>query len=124
MGLSSGCASRCDHPEWPALAGAATYFWQMDSPDTACSTTLEYKGVMYTPFEVSDEIIAHDDLGNGIERGCGWKGPWKAEIGMSRIAGVDPRTAVVTPIASNVLYVAEDFTLDDLPSKVSELVVE
>jgi hypothetical protein len=106
------------------LASAAAYLWQANSHDTKCPTTLEFKGVSYAVFEVSEEIVAHDELGSGIERGCGWKGPWKDEVALSRIHGVDPRTALVTPVASHVLYVAEDFTLDDLPRNVSELVVQ
>ena len=105
-----------------ALTSAAAYLWQANANDTSCPTTLDYNGVSYAVYEVSDEIAAHDDLGAGSERGCGSKGPWNTEIALSRIDGVDPRTALVSPVAAHVLYVAEDVTLDELPSDIAELV--
>ena len=106
-----------------ALIGAVAVLWQANAHDTTCPTTLKYNGVSYAVYEVSDEITAYDDLGNGRERGCGYKGPWTTEVALSRIHGVDPRIALVTPVAAHTLYVAEGATLDDLPSAIAERVV-
>ncbi len=41
---------------------------------------------------------------------------------MSRIRGVEPGTALVTPVAARVLYVAEGVTVNELPSGIAALV--
>lgn len=108
-----------------ALAVATTVFfvWRSSSRDT-CDTTMDFDGVSYAVYEVTEEISGQDDVGIGIERGCGDKGRWSDEVAVSRIAGVDPRSALVTPVAAHVLYVAEGVTIDELPSKIAELVAQ
>jgi hypothetical protein len=105
-----------------AMAVAVAVAWHANANATSCQTTLDYNGVSYAVYEVTDEIVGKDDLGVGTERGCGSKGPWSKDVAVSRIAGVDPRTALVTPVAAHVLYVAEDVTVDELPSDIAELV--
>lgn len=105
-----------------AMAGAVTYVWQANAQDKGCRTTLDYKGVTYAAYEVTDEIVGKDDLGVGTERGCGDKGPWSSDVAVSRISGIDPRTALVTPVAAHVLYVANDVAVDELPRDIAELV--
>ena len=104
------------------MAGAVGYAARANGHDTSCPTTLDYDGVSYTAHHVTDEL-GEDALGGGTERGCGDKGPWRNDVAVSRIAGVDPRTALVTPVAADVLYLAEGVTVDELPSDVAELVV-
>jgi hypothetical protein len=104
------------------MAGAGAYTWQGNARDPRCPTTLEYNGVSYAVYEVTDEIVGKGELGVGTERGCGYKGPWSEGVAVSRIAGVDPRTALVTPVAAHVLYVGEGVTVDELPSDIAELV--
>lgn len=105
-----------------AMAGAIGYVWQADAPDVDCPTTLEHRGVSYSVHEVTEEIVGQDELGVGTERGCGEEGPWSDRVAVSRIAGVDPRTALVTPVAAHVLYLAHGVTVEELPSDIAELV--
>lgn len=102
-------------------ACAVASVWLATASDEDCPTTLEYNGVTYAVYHVTDEI-GEEDLGVGTERGCGDKGPWSDDVAVSRVAGVDPRTALATPVAANVLYVAEGVTVDELPSDIAELV--
>ncbi|MGH3361317.1 MAG: hypothetical protein ACRDOM_02570 [Nocardioides sp.] len=104
-----------------ALAGAVAFVWQANASDEHCSTTLEYDGVTYAVHHVTEEI-GEEELGVGTERGCGHKGHWSGEVAVSRVAGVDPRTALATPVAAKVLYVAEGVAVDELPSDIAELV--
>lgn len=104
------------------MAGAATFGWNANAQDTTCRTTLSYSGVSYGIYEVTEEIGGEGDLVVGTEKGCGDNGPWSKELALSRIAGVDPRTALVTPVAAHVLYVAEGVTVDELPPDVARLV--
>lgn len=106
------------------VATVVAYVWRSGSHDTSCGTTMEFEGVTYVVYEVTEEIPGKDDVGVGIERGCGDKGRWSDDVGVSRIAGIDPRTALVTPVAAYVLYVAEGVTIDELPSKIAGLVAQ
>ena len=63
--------------------------WQANAHDKDCPTTLDYNGVSYAVYHVTEEI-GEDDL------------------------------ALVTPVAANVLYVAEGVTVDELPGDVAE----
>ena len=105
------------------MAGAVAYVWQTNAQDASCRTTLDYNGVTYAVYEVTDEIVGSDDLGVGTERGCGDEGPWSDDVAVTRIAGIDPRTALATPVAAHVLYVADDVAVDELPSDIAELLV-
>jgi len=89
-----------------------------------CETTMRFKGVSYAVYEVSDEITAHDELGVGLEHGCGDNGPWTDRVAVNRIHGLDPATAVVTAVAAHVLYVAQGVTIDELPGRIRESVVQ
>jgi len=104
------------------MAGAVGYAARANGHDTSCPPTLDYNGVSYTVHHISAEIVQHD-LYVGTQRGCGDKGRWSEAVAVSRIAGVDPRTALVTPVAADVLYLAEGVTVDELPSDVADLVV-
>ena len=104
-----------------ALAGAVAVAWTANANGEDCPTTLEYRGVTYAVYHVTEEI-GEEDLGVGMERGCGEKGPWSDVVAVSRVAGVDPRTALATPVAANVLYVAQDVAVDQLPNDIAELV--
>jgi hypothetical protein len=104
-----------------ATSGALASGCQSAARDASCPTTLDYKGVSYTAQHLSDEV-GQDDLGVGTERGCGDKGRWSTDVAVSRITGIDPGTALVTPVAAHVLYLADGVTVDELPSDVAELV--
>lgn len=106
-----------------ALVSSGAHVWLSARQHPSCSTSLTYNGVSHDVYQVTEEIIAHDDLGVGTERGCGDDGRWSDKIAISRIDGVDPRTALVAPVAADVLYVAQGVMLDELPSAVAELVV-
>ncbi len=105
-----------------AMVGAVAYMWQANAKEPSCRTTLRYDGVSYAVYEVTEEIQAVNMLGVGTERGCGDKGPWRREVAVSRIRGVEPGTALVTPAAARVLYVAEGVTVNELPSDIAALV--
>jgi hypothetical protein len=87
---------------------------------------MEYDGLSYSIYEVTGAIVGTGDsnggVGVGTERGCGDQGPWSDDVAVARIGGVDPRTALVTPVASYILYVAEGVSVDELPSDIAELV--
>jgi hypothetical protein len=104
------------------MAGAVGYAAQANGHHTSCPTTLDFNGVSYTVHHLRDEV-GQDDLGVGTERGCGDKGRWSEAVAVSRIAGVDSRTALVTPVAVDVLYLAEGVSVDELPSDIADLVV-
>lgn len=108
-----------------AMTSAAAYVWRANAHDTSCPTTMEYGGVSYSIHQVTAEIVGKGDsiggVGFGTERGCGDNGPWSHDVAVARIAGVDPRTALVTPVAAYSLYVAEGVSLDKLPSDIAAL---
>jgi hypothetical protein len=104
-----------------AMAGAVAFVWQASAQSEDCPTTLEYDGVTYAVYHVAEEV-GEEDLGVGTERGCGEKGPWSDDVAVSRVAGVDPRTALATPVAAQVLYVAQGVGVDELPNDIAELV--
>lgn len=103
------------------LVSSGAYAWHTARQAPTCSTSMTYNGVTYDVVEVTEEIVAHDDLGTGIERGCGDDGRWSDKVAISRIEGVDPRTALVTPVAANVLYLAQGVSVDELPSDIADL---
>jgi hypothetical protein len=109
-----------------ATTGAAGLGWHVYAHDTSCPTTMEYDGLSYSIYEVTGAIVGTGDsnggVGVGTERGCGDQGPWSDDVAVARIGGVDPRTALVTPVASYILYVAEGVSVDELPSDIAELV--
>lgn len=107
-----------------AVATAVVYAWRSSARDTSCETTMDFDGVTYAVYEVAEEVPGKDDLGVGVERGCGDSGRWSDDVAVSRIGGVDPRTALITPVAAHVLYVAEGVAIDELPSKVADRVAE
>ncbi len=77
------------------MVGTVGYAARAKGHDTSCPTTLDFNGVSYAVHHLRGEV-GQDDLGVGTERGCGEKGRWSTEVAVSRIAGVDPRTALVT----------------------------
>ena len=105
------------------VVGALAYAWRENEHED-CPTIMRFEDVTYAVYEVSQEIPARDEIGVGTEHGCGDNGPWSETVAVNRIAGVDPGTALVTAVAADVLYLAEDVTLDELPSRLAELVVE
>lgn len=107
-----------------AVATAVVYVWRSSARDTSCETIMDFDGVTYAVYEVTEEISGRDDVGVGIERGCGDNGRWSDDVAVSRIAGVDPGTALVTPVAARLLYVAEGVAIDELPSKIADLVAQ
>lgn len=111
------------HQTWGAST-AVVYTWRSSARDTTCATTMDFDGASYAVYEVTEEIVGQDDVGVAVERGCGDNGRWSNEVAVSRIAGVDPRTALVTPVAAHVLYVTEGVRIDELPSKIAELVAQ
>ena len=102
------------------MAGGGTFAWQASAYED-CPTTLEYNGLSYAVYEVTDEIVGEDEGAFGTERGCGCRGPWSDDVAVARVPGVDPRTALVTPAAAHVLYVAEGVTIDEIPGDIAEL---
>lgn len=90
----------------------------------ACPTTLELRGVTYTVVSTSEEITGAADQGVGTEHGCGDAGPWSLGVSVWSIADVDPRTALVTPVAAHTLYLADGTSIDELPPKIAELIVQ
>ena len=102
--------------------GAGVLLWQANAQVDRCSTTLEYDGVSYAVYEVTDEIVGEDEAATGTERGCGDQGRWSQDVAVARVAGVDRHTALVTPVASHVLYLAQGVSVDDLPRDVAKLV--
>lgn len=103
------------------MVGVAAFVWRANEKVEDCPTTMEYNGVRYVVHHMSEDV-ATNNLGVGTERGCGDKGPWTEDVAVSRVAGVDQRSALATPAAVGVLYVAEGVTVDDLPRDVAELV--
>ena len=106
-----------------AMAMTVVYVWRSSTSDKICETTMEFDGVRYDTYELTEEIVGKDDVGVGVERGCGDDGVWSEEVAVSRIAGVDSQAALVTPVAARVVYVAEDVAIDELPSRISGRVV-
>lgn len=105
-----------------ATTGAVAYVWQANAHDAPCPTTMRHNGISYAIYEVTEEIQARDQVGVGTERGCGDNSQWSDEVAVNRIAGIDPRTALVTPVAARRLYVAEGVRVHELPSDIANLV--
>jgi len=105
-----------------AMTGAATYVWQANAQHTRCPTTMRHNGVSYAVYEVREEVRGREEVGVGTERGCGDKDPWSNEVALYGIAGIDQQTALVTPVAARVLYVAEGVSVNELPSDIADLV--
>ena len=105
-----------------AVATAVLHVSRSDARDATCETTMSFDGVTYSVYEVTEEIVGKDEVGVGIEQGCGDDGRWSDDVTVHRIADVDPRLALVAPVAAQALYVAADGTIDELPSRIAELV--
>lgn len=103
-----------------AVVGATALAWRANAPDTDCPTTLDFRGTSYTAHHVTEEVGGHD-LGVGAERGCGDDGPWSQDVAVTRIPGVDPRTALATPVSAELVYLARDVRVDELPGDLAEL---
>ena len=103
------------------VGGALVVGWQAAPREQECQTALDFRGVSYSVYQVTDEIGGRE-LGVGTERGCAAAGPWSQDVAVSRVAGVDPRTAVATPVAAHVLYVAQGVGVEELPGDLAELV--
>jgi hypothetical protein len=104
-----------------ASVGAGVSVWTAHAVERDCRTTLHYAGVSYSVVHVTEEI-GGTGLGVGTQRGWGAKGRWSEDVAVSRIAGVDPRTALAAPVAVDVLNVARDVTVSELSSDLAELV--
>ena len=75
-------------------------------------------------FDPANDRSQRSDRRFAVRRasGCGVKSPWSDDVAVTHIAGIDPRTALVSPVAAYTLYVAEGVSVDELPSDIAELV--
>jgi hypothetical protein len=103
--------------------GAAVAAWQANAGDDDCATTMVYAGVSYSVVQVTDEV-GGTELGVGRQRGCGARGHWSETVALSRIPGVDPGTAVATPVAADIVYVAQGVPVSELPGNLAELLAQ
>lgn len=104
-----------------ALAGGVA--WSQTHESATCPTTVVLRGTSYSPADTSEEVTSGDELGTGKERGCGGKGPYKREITMYSIPGVDAGLAIASPVSAHTVYLAPGVTTDDLPKEFGNVTV-
>lgn len=106
-----------------ALSALTVLVVSRDEPET-CPTTMTFEGRTYNAVVTADEVHEGTVVGDGTEHGCGHKGKWSQAVSLARVPGVDPDTALATPTAGNLLYIAVGFTESDLPTEISDLIGE
>jgi hypothetical protein len=94
--------------------------WAADRDDATCSTSVEFRGTTYIPWETSDEVLSGNDLGTGTERGCGDKGSYSLAISMSETPEVSSRLVLASPTEARTLWLAEGVTPLDLPAAIAD----
>ena len=101
----------------------ALVVWKGGGSAQTCPTRVVLHGHSYTPASTTEEVISGNDLGDGTERGCGWKGSYERRIAMNKIPGIDPKIAVASPVAAYIVFLAPGVTPQDLPEKFGTVTV-